>query len=94
MQLMHTLFKLILLSETLQLRLHPRLHYSHYKVRSVHYSLLNFGFILFWVLKSVSAKKLRRCYKASQDMYDAQMFVTRKVTRCASKFPRLEKNCA
>jgi len=69
MQLVHTLFKLILLSETMQLHLHPRLHHSYYKVRSVYYSLLNFDVVqsgLFWVLKSVSAKKLRRCYKASK----------------------------
>jgi len=68
MQLVHTLFKLVLLSETSQLRLHPSLHHS-YKARSVYYSLLNFGLVqsgLFWVLKSVSAKKLCRCYKASK----------------------------
>jgi len=94
MQLVHTLFKLVLLSETSQLHLHPRLHHSYYKVRSVY---LNFGLVQsgpFWVLKSISAKKLRRCCISLQDMYDAQMFVTRKVTRCVSEFPRLEKNFA
>jgi len=62
MQLVHTLFKLILLSETSQLRLHPSLHHSYYKVRSVYYSVLNLGLVqsgLFWVLKSVTAKKHR-----------------------------------
>jgi len=69
MQLVHTLFQLVLLSETLQLRLHPSLHHSYYKVKSVYYSLLNFGLVQsspFRVLKSVMAKKLRRCYKASK----------------------------
>ena len=62
MQLVHTLFKLILLSETSQFRLHPSLHHSYYKVRSLYYRLLNFGLVqsgLFWVLKSVTAKKHR-----------------------------------
>jgi len=69
MQLVHTFFKFVLLSETSQLHLHPSLHHSYYKVRSAYYSLLNFGLVQsgpFWVLKSVSAKKLRRCYKASK----------------------------
>jgi len=69
MQLVHTLFKLVLLSETSQLRLHPSLYHNYYKVRSVYYSLLNFGVVQsgpFWGLKSVLAKKLCRCYKASK----------------------------
>jgi len=81
--------KLVLLSEPSQLRLHN----SYYKVRSVYYSLLSFGLIQsgpFRVLKSASAKKLDvikppRC--------DAQMLVTRVVTRCAtcaSKFLQLD----
>jgi len=41
----------------------------HSQVRSVYYSLLKFGLVQsgpLWVLKSVTAKKLRRCYKASK----------------------------
>ena len=86
MQLVHILFKLVVLSEPLELRL----HHSYYKVRSVYYSLLSFGLIQsspFQVLKSASAKKLDvieppRC--------DIQMFVIRVVTCCAtctSEFP-------
>jgi len=51
-------------------------------------NLLNFSLVQsgpFWVLKSITAKKLHRCYKAPKiRMYDPQMFVTRKVTRYAS----------
>jgi len=86
MQLVHILFKLVLLSEPSQFHLHR-------KVRSVYYCLLSFGLVqssLFQVLKSTSAKKLDvieppRC--------DAQIFVTRVVTRCAtcvSEYPQLD----
>jgi len=70
MQLVHTLFKLVLLPETSQLRLHPCLHHSYYKVRSVYCSLLSFGLVQsgpFWVLKSVSYVDAI----SLQDMYDA-----------------------
>jgi len=69
MQLVHTFFKLVLLSETLQLCLHSSLHHSYYKVRSVYYSLLTLWLVQsgpIWILKSITAKKLRRCYKASK----------------------------